>query len=310
MTIVKFVLLPLLLTTIIALFSMTGCASGGTTPPISTPTPGTSQGELSQQELEQIFSESIVNETNLNTYKFNMDMGMITNIIGPELGKMTVTTKSNGAANLTSHQMQMKMKMDISVEGLGYEGGSQSLAYDIYQMTDWVYMRMELSGMGEQWMKMPASDELNKRIDLVDQQLAPLESAIALKLLGYANVDGEECYAISVVPDMGKLTDWLSEQKGTTQDINWGNIPNLSDVFKKLEYTYYVTKDTKLAKKLIVDMQLELTPEQTGESKESYQKMIMNISVDMTLSDFNEPFSINLPDEAENAPVVSENMLL
>lgn len=300
---VKIVLLPLILASIIALFSMTGCATGGTTPTLGAP-----HEELSQQQLQQIFSDSIKNEANLNTYKFDMEMDMITDITGAESGKMTILTKSSGATNLASKQTQMKMEMEMSAEGLGQEGGSQSLIYDIYQMTDWIYMKMEVPGIGEQWMKMPASDKLSEQLDFVDQQLGPLEGAVGIELKGYANVDGVECYVLSIVPDMEKLMEWISEQQGATQDINWGNISDLSDIYKQLEYTYYITKDSKLPKKLVVNMQMEFTPEQVVETGGSFDKMTLNISVDMTLSDFNKPFSINLPDEAKNAMEAPENM--
>lgn len=306
---VKIVLMPLLLASIIALFSITGCAGTGTTPQITTPSAAATQEELNQQELEEILYASMTNEANLDTYTFIMDMDINTDVIGEESVKMIVSTKSNGAADLASGQMHMRMEMEMSAEGIGYEAGTQSLAYDVYQITDWIYMKMEVSGMGEQWMKIRASEEMNEKLNLVDQQLEPLGSAIELKLLGYADVDGEECYVISIVPDIGKITQWLSEQQGAAiQDIDWADIPNLSDVFKNLEYTYYVTKNSRLPKKLVLNMQMEMTPLQLGEFNANYDKMIMNISLDMTLSDFNEPSSITLPDEAQDATEVSEDM--
>ncbi len=307
---IRFILLPLLLALIIALFSMTGCAGGGTGPTGTIPIQELPHGEVSPQQLQQIYSDSLMNQANLNTYKFDMVMDMITDIIGAESGKMNILTKSSGAANLASNQMQTKMEMDVKAEGLGQEDISQSLIYNIYQMTDWTYMRMEIPGAGEQWVKMPTSDEIDEQFDLVDQQLSPLESAVKLELLGYANVDGEECYVLSIVPDMEKLTELISEQQGATQDIDWGNISDLSDIFKKIEYTYYVTKDSKLPKKLVANMMMEFTPEQMGETGGSFNKMTMNISVDMTLYDHNKSFSINLPDEAQNAMEVSEDMFL
>ena len=305
---VRIVLLPLILVSIIALFTMTGCGSG-TTPTGTAPTQAAPQGELSQQQLEQIFSDSMMNEANLNTYRFDMDMDIITNVTGgSEAGKMTMLSKSNGAANMASNQLQIQMEMDMSMEGLGYEDGSQSLTYDVYQMADWTYMRMEIPEAGEQWVKMPTSEKIDEQLNFVDQQLGPLESAVDIKLQGYANVDGVECYVLSIVPDMEKLTEWISRQQGTAQNIEWGDIPDLSDVFDTLEYTYYITIDSKLPKKLVVNMQMELTAEQLGEGGDNFDRMLMNISIDMTLYDYNEPFSINLPDEAEDARQVSEDM--
>ena len=303
----RLLLLPLLLIPLIALFSMSACTAGGTSTG-TIPIQSAPQGELSQQELEQIYSDSMMNQANLDFYKFNVDMDIITDIIGGESGKMTIFSESTGAANLIANQSKMQMQMDMTAEGLGYEGGEQSISYDMYQMTDWIYMRMEVPGMGEQWIKMPVSEELNERVDLVDQQLGPLEGAVGIELQGYANVDGEECYVLSLTPDMEKLMDWLSQQQGGTPGFEWGDIPNAANIFDKLEYTYYVTKDTRLPKRVVANMLVRMTAEQAGVYDNSFDMMTMNISMDMTLYDFDQPFSIDLPDEAEDAIQVSEDM--
>lgn len=305
----RIVLLPVILASIIALFSMTGCATGATTPAGTTPIAAAPQEELSQQQLQQVLSDCLVNQESLNTYKYDLDMDMIMTISGgAQSGKMTVTTKSSGAIKPVSHEMQATMEMTMNAEGVaGYEDSSQTITYDAYQMADWVYMRMEVPGMGEQWMKMPVTEDLAVKLNLVDQQLGPLESVIKIELKGYTSVDGEECYVLSLVPDMAELTQWVSEQQGATQDIDWGEISNLSDVFKKLEYTCYIAKDSKLLKKLTINMQMNFAPEQMGISEDA-DSVTMNISIDMTLSDHNVPFTINLPEEAENAMEVSPDM--
>ncbi|OGN97381.1 MAG: hypothetical protein A2Y89_04570 [Chloroflexi bacterium RBG_13_51_18] len=308
---VRFVLLPLLLMPIIVLFSITGCATNGTAPAATTSSTGGLQDGLSQQQLMQILEESLADYASINTYKFDMDMNIFADVSGgPESGSISMITKSSGATNIASKQMQMNMEMSMSMEGMGEQGGSQTLIYDIYVISDMLYMRMEVPGMGEQWMKMPASDDLMQtfNVDVVEQQIGPLGSAVEIDLLGYENVDGSECYILSVTPDMAEFLDWVGGQQGADADIDWEELAMISDVFKKFKYVCYITKDSNTLKKIVSEIEMEFTPEQAGVSAGDFDTMIMNMYLDMRIYDQNQPFSITLPDEAEDAMEVSEDM--
>ena len=305
---VKVVMLPLLLTSIIALFSFSGCADDGSAPAGTT---AAIQDGLSQAQLEEILSSSIANQENINTYRFDLDLDMITEVIGGfDAGKMTILTKSYGASNMASNQMQINMEMSISLEGFEDQNGSQDLTYDMYIYPDWTYMRMEVPGMGEQWMKTPTTEDIEASFNtnMVDQQLGPLESAVEIELLRYEEVDGAECYVLSIVPDMEEFMQWVAQEQGSTQDVDWEEMATVTDVFKKLNYVCYVTKDTSMLKRIIIEMEMEFTPEQAGASASDFNTMIMIMNMDMKMYDYNEPFSIDLPDEAQDAVEVSEDM--
>jgi hypothetical protein len=306
---VKLVILPLILVSVIALFSFSGCASDGAAPGATTAI----QNGMSQAQLEALLADSVANQESINTYRFDLDMDMITEAIGGyEAGKMTLFTKSNGAANVASNQMQMNMEMSMSLEGVGEESGSQDLNYDMYIYPDWTYIRMEVPGMGEQWMKMPTTEDMEASFNanMVDQQLGPLESAVEIQLLRYEEVDGADCYVLSIVPDMEDFMQWVSQQQGSTQDMDWDEMAMATDAIKKLSYFCYITKDTSMLKRIVVEMEMEFTPEQAGASASDFNTMIMIMNMDMKMYDYNEPFSIDLPDEAENAMEVSEDMFM
>jgi hypothetical protein len=307
---VKVVILPLLLVPIIALFSFSGCAGDGAGPAGST---SAVENGMSQAQLEELLASSLANQENINTYRFDLDMDMITDIVGGyEAGKMTILTTSNGAANLASNQMQIYMEMTVILEGFEEQNGSQDLSYDAYIFPDYTYMRMEVPGMGEQWMKMATTEDLQANFEtgMVDQQLAPLESAVNIELLRYEEVDGVDCYVLSIVPDMEEFMQLIAQQQGATQDVDWEEMATVTDVFKKLNYVCYITKDTHLLKRIIIEMEMEFNAEQAGASASEFDSMSMIMNMDMKLYDYNEPFSIDLPEEALNAPEVSEDMFM
>jgi hypothetical protein len=306
---VKLVILPLLLVSVVALFSFSGCADDGSVPE------GTAavQDGLSQAELQGILADSIANQEGINTYRFDMDMDMITDVVGGyEASKMSIFTKSNGATNLVSNQMQMNMEMSMDLEGFGEESGSQDLIYDIYMYSDWTYMRMEVPGMGEQWIKMQTTEDMQESFNtnMVDQQIGPLESALELELLRYEDVDGDECYVLSLVPDMEDFMEWVAQQQGSTQDVDWDEIGMVTDAFKKLDYVCYITKDTRMLMRIVLEMEMEFTPEQAGASASAFDTMTMIINMDMKMFNINEPFSVDLPGEAEDAMEVSSDMFM
>jgi hypothetical protein len=202
--------------------------------------------------------------------------------------------------------------MSINMEGFAEQNGSQDFTYDVYMYPDWVYARMEVPGMGEQWMKMPTTEELEVSFntDTVNQQTELLESALELTLLRYEDVDGEECYVISVVPDMAEFMGWVSQQQGSTQDIDWDQMSMIADIYKRFEYTCYITKDTNMLKRIVVEMEMEFTPEQAGVSSSEFDTMTMIMNMDMKVYDYNVPFSIDLPEEAEDAIEASDDMFM
>jgi hypothetical protein len=262
------------------------------------------QNGMSQAELEALLAECTANQESINTCRFDMDMDIITDVVGGnDAGKWTVFTRSNFAVNLASNQGQMYSEMSIEMEGFGEEGIVQDVTYDAYMYPDWIYYRMEVPGMGEQWMKMPTTEELevNFNTDMAHEHLGLLESAAELELLWYEEVDGEECYVLSAVPDMEKFMQLVAQQQGSTQDVDWEEIATFTDVYKKFEYYCYITKDSRMVKRIVYEMEIETTPEQAGASENDFDTMKITMSMDVKYYDYNEPFSMDLPDEAQDA---------
>jgi len=306
----KGLIIPLLLTILLMLL-VPGCQEQAAEEETNAPVTKTPSAQaLSQPELQQIVTDSIATYKGLTTYRFDITMDISAEAIGgSQPGKLTGTLKSSGGTNLASKEMQMNMDMSMNTEGIGDENGPQSLGYEMYMLSDWVYMKIAMMGKDEQWAKMPVTDELKESfaVNIIDQQIEPLDSPLKVELLRSEKVDGQECYVLSVLPDWTKITKWLSEQQGATQGVDWAKMENLSDVFKKTEFVYYVIKESNLLKKMVVSILMEYTSEQAGITSVDYDRMTMDIRMDMNLYDYNKSFSVKLPTEAENATQMSPN---
>ncbi len=305
MKVIKIVLLSLLVAAMLSLLFIPGCTDQEGTEPTPEGAEPTPEGtELSQSELQNILMDSMSAIRDAETYKLIMDTTMTAEVIGgSDEGKMGMTMTTSGVTSLATGEMKMTMDMSMEMEGVAGGEGMQNASMEMYMLEDSMYMKMDIPEMGEQWMKMPLTEELKEEFDLnmVDQQLTPLESPGQIELTGYETFDGSECYVFNIVPDMPSIMQWLSQQQMGNMEVDWESMEAIADAFKELSYVCWIAKDTGLMKRLKADILMEITGEQSGLTGSDFDKMTMDMSVDMAMFDYNEPVSIVLPDEAKNA---------
>lgn len=307
--IIKKILIPLLL--LMFVFSMviiTGCGEEETTPVSTSPAtvqPATTTAELTQQQLQKIYNDSTFALQNIDTYKFDMDMDMSMEVTGgDEPGEMTMKISTTGAYDKKANEMfmDMSMKMDMPMDldtdspGLNMD----NISMKMYILDGYMYMNMDMLGMGDQWIKTSYSEEIAKMysLNMVDQQIELLESVTDVKLLRYETMDGSECYVLSILPDMKDIMSWIGEE--IPADLDTISIDEISEIFKDLVYIVWISRDTGLMLKMDAMMSIDMSSDMFDEG-EDFGTMTMDISLTMNLYDHNEPVSIVLPPEAENA---------
>jgi outer membrane murein-binding lipoprotein Lpp len=293
----KIIVPLLLLATVLAAPCVSGCANSGAV-----------SDELTREQLQQLLSDSVLAMKNVSTLGFNQDMNMDMSVTGgsdPGEAKMNLT--SEGVQNSTSHEMQMTMEMSTRVNASS-EKSSQDVTGDIYMLQDWIYMKLKMAELGEKWVKMPVSEEMENAYDMnvVNDQLALIESYTEVQLLKHETVENSECYVLNIVPDVVKLMQWAMGQQGAGEEFSFNEIAALKDAFKELNYIMWIVKDTKYVKKVTLDMRMEMNSGQMGTTGADFDNMTMNIEFAMLLRDYNNPVSIVLPDEALNAQEMTQ----
>lgn len=306
---IKYILSPLMLVAILALSSFYGCGGGATT--TTAAWAGIPAEQLTQQQLQQMLADSVKSYENLNTYKFIVIMDIATNVTGGvNPWGTSLQNLVTGGSNIAEEQTGMTMQMTMAMVGMGQDNEPQSLAYDIYALPDWVYMKMSLTGMGEQWLKVAMSSSLKQilNLDTVSQQMQPLKSPSKVEYLRTEAVDGVDCYVLSVSPSPEQMAKWLTDQKINSGNLDWQNLVSNTDAFKEFSLLYYVAKDSNLTMRMVMNMAIELSAAEAGSTDLSFDNMQMNVKSDMKIFDHNQPFSITLPDEASLATEVSEDI--
>jgi hypothetical protein len=300
---------PLLMIFILLLSLIAGCngekAAPETTAPLpatTTPTPETTA--LNQLQIQQILVDTIMAVKNTEKYKFSMDMTSVMIATGgTQAGDMNMSMNATGYYDQINKNAHLTSDINIDMDFPEMEEGAQSVSMDMYLLEGTIYIKMNMPVLGEQWLKMTATEEMLKtyNTDMVNEQLKLLESPGTIEFLRYETLEGNSCYVFKIIPDMKKIMEWVMKQQMADTGLKAESAANIADMFKDLTYNIWVTKDDKLITKMDATINMEFTKEQLGETSGEIDGMTMSMDMVMKMYDYNVSETIILPEEAKDA---------
>jgi len=181
------------------------------------------------------------------------------------------------------------MGISMSMDGHGaMDRNAREMSLDmgdimsVYIVDDWMYMNESFMG----WVKMELTEDMWEENDQLGGQLDILEQYVDVKILGTEQVMGSECYVLEVIPDLQALWDWAMEEEGMEGfDID----VDIEEMIKEFTFKVWIEKGTFYMTQGSISMVMEMFG----------QKMSMLETI--TLYDINQPVSIYLPYEAQDA---------
>jgi hypothetical protein len=272
----------------IMLLPVYGCAESAGDNAIST-------GSVNQSELKQLVTNSLQMTKNATTYKatvaFKMDMDVK---YGTASNNVTVTINTAGNYIKTPQQLQMSITMNSA----DVSGESQSYTMDIYQVADFLYMYY--SG---DWTKIASNNETLKalNIDYLNQGLDAIDLPAEITQLKSEKYNGADCNVIRLVPNADYIHDYIQRESGTSMQIDWSKIKNISDICKNMSYTVWVDKKTELILRITGDSTLEFNSSFTSSTSMSFDAISVKITSDTKFTNYNEATIITLPEKAKDA---------
>lgn len=251
-------------------------------------------GEPSAQEIVDGVIESL---DDIRTCQLDMDMTI--DAAGETEGEVfeaTIAMDFSGALDIENRQMRMNIAMNMAVPG----EDEIEIEMEMYLISDMVYMMVEVPEMGPMWMKSEIPEGTWEEMNQVESQVELLEAA-QVKVMGSEQVRGVDCYVLQLTPDMEQLWQLVMQQAEVTGE----EMPEvaeefLQEMFRGFSVKQWVAKDTYLLTKAEIDMAVELTPEALG-SPEEEGVLTMDITMNLLAYNYNQPVSIVLPPEAEEA---------
>jgi len=260
---------------------------------------------LTSEQIDQIVTEAVNGLAEAETYKFDMDLSMTMEVVGgTDPGTMSMSANATGAIDNVNEEMHMVMDMTMNLP----EQGEQEMDMELYIVGEWVYVKVSIPQIGEQWVKMELTPEMWEMQKQIEQQMELLETAMDIQLVGSESVGGVDCYIFEITPDMGKLAGYLSEMLGMQgmsseemEALGWLLDDLSGELFKELSIREWIAKDSSLFVKAEVHMVMQVSPEDVGATAEDFENLTMDINMGMAAQDYNEPVSIQLPPEAADA---------
>jgi hypothetical protein len=259
-------------------------------------------GALTQEEIDEIIAN--VTSAEAETVSFDLDLPMsITVTGGSEAGTMTAAVTGSGVMDMVNEEMQMTMDMAMDIP----DEGEQNISAQIYFVDDWMYIGMDIPGFGSQWMKMEATEDMWQQQAPLEQHLELWEGAVEVKSLGNETVNGVDCYVFEIKPDMAVLSDMLAQEtSGMGMDLMDFSQFDLSDMFQELSVKEWLAQDSYLPMKMEIKVVVEMSADEFGDTGGDFDKMTIDVEVNMNLYDYNQPVSIELPPEALEAEEMPE----
>ncbi len=251
----------------------------------------------SPPSVEEIVENAVDYLTNITTLEFDVDLTV--DIAGEENGETvdaSMVSKITGAVNVISKDGKVEMSVTLDSPG----EATIEADMDMYFVDDTMYTLMEIPTLGNisMWVKSDIPPEMHGQMTQVEDQVDLLRLS-EVKLIGTETVAGKVCYVLELVPNPDALWEFVSQKMAATGVP----VPTLEeetiirDIARNYSAKQWIAIDNFLLCKAEMDMEMTISD------------TTMDITMTLVISDYNQPVSIELPPEAENAIEVDADEL-
>jgi hypothetical protein len=255
---------------------------------------------------QEIVNGAVQALDDIRAYEFEMNMSIeMTGEAEGEAFEATIGMDYSGALDTDNKEMRLMATATTVLPG---EDETET-ALEAYLIDSTGYSRQTSPGTESVWEKEELSgtdwDEtwegIIEMMSLTKPQLELLEEAEA-EVIGSEMVEGVDCYVLRLTPDMVQLWDTLMQQATLGFGGNLG-LPDFSqaifdEAYSSSSVKQWVAKDTYFLMKVEIDMSIALTAETMGVEE---GEMSLDTAMTMLAYNYNQPVSIELPQEAIEA---------
>jgi len=253
-------------------------------------------GEVQITEEELVERVATAAE-NIKTCQFDMNVKI--DMSGKSKDKtmeMSMLLNNTSIIDNVNKKRLMKTVMMMPEKGKA----PQSVETEAYFVNNVMYMKMNLPGMPEQWVKQKMPQDFWERQNQI-KQLVELLKASQIEILGSERINNTDCWVIKVTPDLKKLWQTAMQQWGLIKPLVKDENLDLEKIVKNVAQKQWVAKDTYFTIKTQTQMSLIMSSENLNLPSEEEFEINIDESIDLTFHNYNEPVSIELPPEAEKA---------
>ncbi len=212
--------------------------------------------------------------------------------------EMMMEMSFSGALDIENEELRAEVSVAMAMPE------EEAMAMAMYVVGDTGYVKMDMPEMGPVWMKRDLSaagwGEISEGIEQTEAQIELLRTA-QVEVLGSEEVGGVDCYLLKLVPDKERLWEAvMGEAEVADTEIPDVAEEYIREILRDVSVRQWIAKDTYFLVKAEIEMGAELTPAAMGYAGEEGEAT-MEVTMSLLCYNYNQPVSIVLPAEAEDA---------
>ncbi len=243
----------------------------------------------------------------VKTCTFDMTMKINTRIECADASKV-MRINLDGTFDIDNVAKKMKAVIDVVMEEIGVEVEQATL--ELYVLDNKQYTKLDQPGIPSHWQVEDLSAGTRESIYYWEHHVDLLRKS-KIEILGTEKVNGIDCYAMQLSPDMAEfLKMMLAEQQLGQQfseeeiDIVTTALSRFFVSFMDLSAKEWIDKDTYLPRKTEMIMDIYISPDEfmeLGLVVLAGYEFTLGTNINLVVESYNEPLSIVLPPEAQEA---------
>ncbi len=243
----------------------------------------------------------------VKTCTFDMTMKINTRIECADASKV-MRINLDGTFDIDNVAKKMKAVINVVMEEVGVEVEQATL--ELYVLDNKQYTKLDQPGIPSHWQVEDLSAGTRESIYYWEHHVDLLRKS-KIEILGTEKVNGIDCYAMQLSPDMAEfLKMMLAEQQLGQQfseeeiDIVTTALSRFFVSFMDLSAKEWIDKDTYLPRKTEMIMDIYISPDEfmeLGLVVLAGYEFTLGTNINLVVESYNEPLSIVLPPEAQEA---------
>jgi len=237
------------------------------------------------------------------TFQLDMDMNInMSSEVDGEAFEIAMVMVSNAKVDIENRRLGMDATIDMMIP----EEDEMEMGMEVYLINDQAYIgMMGVPEIGTMWLKSEMPVEYWEQMSQTESQIDLLKTG-DVEVIGSEVIGGIDCYVLQLTPDLGQLWQIAMQQAAIGGEEILPDVAEdfFQEMFRSFSVRQWIAKDTYYLIKAEMNMGIESTSETMGLSEEMGEFiMVMDIAMELLVYDYNQPVSIVLPPEAEDAVV-------
>jgi len=243
----------------------------------------------------------------VETCTFNMIMIINTSIECVDAWK-AMRMKLDGVFNVDNVAKKMKAVIYITMEELGVD--LEKTTIELYILGDKQYTNAKQTGAPSYWQVEELSAGTWDSMHYWEHHVDLLQKS-KIELLGTEKVNGIDCYAMQLSPDMTEFLKMMLAEQKLGQEFSEEELDILTTAlsrffvnFMDLSAKEWIDRDTHLPRKTEMIMDVHISSDEfieLGLMILAGYEFTLGTNINLVVESYNEPLSIALPPEAQQA---------